>query len=496
MDIKTFLKVEGIHKSFPGVKALSNVTMDIKRGEVLALAGENGAGKSTLMKILGGEYQPDRGKIFINGQAVRIENNAASQKLGISIIYQELNTIPNVSIAENIFVGREKRKRGLNDRNSMNKEPERLLEQVGLRGVTPNTIAGTLSTAQKQMIEVAKALSLDSKLIIMDEPTSSLTTNETEKLFKIIDNLKSKGTSVVFISHRMNEIMALADRVLVMRDGEIAGLIEDRNEITEDLIIRYMVGRELNRQLSQKTEKLGKEVMRVENLCTPDFLNNISFSLYEREILGFAGLVGAGRSEVMRAIFGVDKMSGGVVYIDGKKATIRNTSDALRYGLGFVPEDRKQQALVLGMTVRENTTLAALKQMKRRFFIDKAKEENVTNARIEQLDIKTPSTEQKVLNLSGGNQQKVVIGKWLETVPRILIVDEPTRGIDIRSKTEIHNLIIELASQGMAVILVSSEMQEILNISDRIIVMHDGRITGELSRQEGTQERIMELAIS
>lgn len=496
MDIKTFLKVEGIHKSFPGVKALSNVTMDIKRGEVLALAGENGAGKSTLMKILGGEYQPDRGKIFINGQAVRIENNAASQKLGISIIYQELNTIPNVSIAENIFVGREKRKRGLIDRNSMNKETERLLEQVGLRGVTPNTIAGTLSTAQKQMIEVAKALSLDSKLIIMDEPTSSLTTNETEKLFKIIDNLKSKGTSVVFISHRMNEIMALADRVLVMRDGEIAGLIEDRNEITEDLIIRYMVGRELNRQLSQKTEKLGKEVMRVENLCTPDFLNNISFSLYEREILGFAGLVGAGRSEVMRAIFGVDKMSGGVVYIDGKKATIRNTSDALRYGLGFVPEDRKQQALVLGMTVRENTTLAALKQMKRRFFIDKAKEENVTNARIEQLDIKTPSTEQKVLNLSGGNQQKVVIGKWLETVPRILIVDEPTRGIDIRSKTEIHNLIIELASQGMAVILVSSEMQEILNISDRIIVMHDGRITGELSRQEGTQERIMELAIS
>ena len=450
MDIKTFLKVEGIHKSFPGVKALSNVTMDIKRGEVLALAGENGAGKSTLMKILGGEYQPDRGKIFINGQAVRIENNAASQKLGISIIYQELNTIPNVSIAENIFVGREKRKRGLIDRNSMNKETERLLEQVGLRGVTPNTIAGTLSTAQKQMIEVAKALSLDSKLIIMDEPTSSLTTNETEKLFKIIDNLKSKGTSVVFISHRMNEIMALADRVLVMRDGEIAGLIEDRNEITEDLIIRYMVGRELNRQLSQKTEKLGKEVMRVENLCTPDFLNNISFSLYEREILGFAGLVGAGRSEVMRAIFGVDKMSGGVVYIDGKKATIRNTSDALRYGLGFVPEDRKQQALVLGMTVRENTTLAALKQMKRRFFIDKAKEENVTNARIEQLDIKTPSTEQKVLNLSGGNQQKVVIGKWLETVPRILIVDEPTRGIDIRSKTEIHNLIIELASQGMA----------------------------------------------
>ena len=496
MDIKTFLKVEGIHKSFPGVKALSNVTMDIKRGEVLALAGENGAGKSTLMKILGGEYQPDRGKIFINGQAVRIENNAASQKLGISIIYQELNTIPNVSIAENIFVGREKRKRGLIDRNSMNKETERLLEQVGLRGVTPNTIAGTLSTAQKQMIEVAKALSLDSKLIIMDEPTSSLTTNETEKLFKIIDNLKSKGTSVVFISHRMNEIMALADRVLVMRDGEIAGLIEDRNEITEDLIIRYMVGRELNRQLSQKTEKLGKEVMRVENLCTPDFLNNISFSLYEREILGFAGLVGAGRSEVMRAIFGVDKMSGGVVYIDGKKATIRNTSDALRYGLGFVPEDRKQQALVLGMTVRENTTLAALKQMKRRFLIDKAKEENVTNARIEQLDIKTPSTEQKVLNLSGGNQQKVVIGKWLETVPRILIVDEPTRGIDIRSKTEIHNLIIELASQGMAVILVSSEMQEILNISDRIIVMHDGRITGELSRQEGTQERIMELAIS
>ena len=496
MDIKTFLKVEGIHKSFPGVKALSNVTMDIKRGEVLALAGENGAGKSTLMKILGGEYQPDRGKIFINGQAVRIENNAASQKLGISIIYQELNTIPNVSIAENIFVGREKRKRGLIDRNSMNKETERLLEQVGLRGVTPNTIAGTLSTAQKQMIEVAKALSLDSKLIIMDEPTSSLTTNDTEKLFKVIDNLKSKGTSVVFISHRMNEIMALADRVLVMRDGEIAGLIEDRNEITEDLIIRYMVGRELNRQLSQKTEKLGKEVMRVENLCTPDFLNNISFSLYEREILGFAGLVGAGRSEVMRAIFGVDKMSGGVVYIDGKKATIRNTSDALRYGLGFVPEDRKQQALVLGMTVRENTTLAALKQMKRRFFIDKAKEENVTNARIEQLDIKTPSTEQKVLNLSGGNQQKVVIGKWLETVPRILIVDEPTRGIDIRSKTEIHNLIIELASQGMAVILVSSEMQEILNISDRIIVMHDGRITGELSRQEGTQERIMELAIS
>lgn len=489
-----FLEVKNVTKSFPGVLALNNVSLQVKRGQVLALVGENGAGKSTLMKILSGVYRMDAGEIIIDGEKKDIHDPLTSQRLGISIIYQELNSLLNMDIAENIFIGREFKKNGFVDKALMHEKASELLQRVGL-SIDTWTKVGTLSTAQKQMIEVAKALSFNAKLIIMDEPTSSLTETETKTLFRIIRSLKELDVAIVFITHRLREIFEISDEVAVMRDGEMVTTIQtDRTD--ENEIISNMVGRDVKNIFAKEEAEITDVLLEVKNLSTKGFLHNINFTVRKGEILGFAGLVGAGRSEVMRAVFGIDKRETGDIFIKGQKVIIANTVDALHHGMGFVPEDRKEQALILGMSLKKNISMAALKEFKKHIFIDKKKETDVAREYIKTLDIRTPSEEQLVGNLSGGNQQKVVIGKWLEIKPQILILDEPTRGIDVKTKKEIYMLMSKLALSGVAIIMISSELPEVLGMSDRIIVMHEGTIKGELLRNEATQESIMKLAVT
>ena len=487
------LRLHNISKSFPGVQALKNVDFTLRKGEIMALVGENGAGKTTLMKILTGVHDKDEGEIFLNGKHVDIQGPLDAQNLGISIIYQELNVILNLNIIENIFIGREKKRGLFVDKKQSYQEAERLLDLVGLH-IDPKTLVKDLSISQRQMVEVARALSLNAQIIVMDEPTSSLTDKETEVLFGIMRNLRQQGVSIIFISHRMNEIFQVADAVTVMRDGEnVGGFYGD--EVDEHEIVNLMVGREINTLFVKEETQLGDKVLDVRNLSTKNFLHNINFYVRQGEILGFAGLMGAGRTEVMNAIFGVDHRSTGDIFIEGTHADIQSPEDAIRHGIGLVPEDRKNQALILGMSVKENITLAYLKRISRFDFIDKTRENLVTQEYIQRLQIKTPGSNQQVMNLSGGNQQKVVISKWLATHPKVLILDEPTRGIDVGAKKEIHSLMSHLARQGVAIIMISSEMPEILGMSDRIIVMHEGRIKGELLREEATQEKIMKLAI-
>jgi len=493
---EVFLEIRNISKSFPGVKALNKVNLSVRKGEVLALVGENGAGKSTLMKILSGVYEKDEGEIIINGSPAEFNSPLESQHLGISIIYQELNLLLNMNIAENIFLGREQRRSAKEfvNKKEMHEKAKILLDKVGLRENT-GTIVGTLSTAQKQMIEVAKALSFNSRLIIMDEPTSSLTDNETNILFGIIRTLKNQGVSVVFITHRIKEIFVIADRIAIMRDGEMV-LVKDTPQINENEVISAMVGRSIDDIYFKEKAQIGNVVLEVKNLSSKPLLKNINFSLHSGEILGFAGLVGSGRSEIVRAIFGIDRRDTGDILINNKKVKIHNTVDALRNGIGFVPEDRKEQALILKMNVRSNISLASLPAFRKGLFIEKQKEARVAQEYIGKLDIRTPSDRQIVNNLSGGNQQKVVIGKWMETAPRILILDEPTRGIDVKTKKEIYMLMSRLANQGVAIIMISSELPEIIGMSDRIIVIHEGRIKGEMPGENATQEAIMKMALA
>ncbi|MDR1586602.1 MAG: sugar ABC transporter ATP-binding protein [Treponema sp.] len=495
---KTLLEIKNISKSFPGVKALNNVSLSVRCGQVLALVGENGAGKSTLMKILSGVYNMDAGQILLEGKAVDLSTPLKSQHLGISIIYQELNLLLNMNIAENIFLGREQKRDGalgeFVNKKMMHKKARELLDRVGL-DVDTATLVGRLPTAQKQMVEVAKSLSFNAKLIIMDEPTSSLTDKETDILFNIIRTLRSQGVSIIFITHRLREIFEIADEIAIMRDGEMIA-VRKAGETNENDVISGMVGRSIDDIFYKEKAPIGDVILDVRGLSTRALLKDINFTLRKGEILGFAGLVGAGRSEVVRAIFGIDRRETGEIFIDGKKARINNTVDALRSGIGFVPEDRKEQALILRMNVRSNISLAVLPAMKKRLFIDKQKEAAVAENYINRLQIKTPSDKQTVYNLSGGNQQKVVIGKWMETSPRILILDEPTRGIDVKTKKEIYMLMSNLANQGVAIIMISSELPEIIGMSDRIIVMHEGRIKGEISGKNATQEAIMKMALA
>ena len=490
------LEMKGITKRFPGVLALDHVDLTVYPGQVLALVGENGAGKSTLMKVLSGVHQMDEGEILMEGKPVKIENPLASQLMGISIIYQELSVLDNMNIAENIFLGREKRSgRVFVDKKQMHAEARKLLDEVGL-DVDTHTMAGELSTAQKQMIEVAKALSFNSKIIIMDEPTSSLTETETDILFGIIRKLREKGVAIVFISHKLAEIFAITDEVAILRDGVSAGRMMTEG-CTENDIIKAMVGRDVDDLYAKQAAPIGDVVLEVKNLNTKGFLKDINFELRAGEILGFAGLVGAGRSEVMRAVFGIDPKESGEIYIKGKKVDIKNPRDAMLQGIGFVPEDRKLQGLVLGMSVGKNTTLAALKAVANKAgFINHKQEKEMADKFVKALEVKTPSNDQLVKNLSGGNQQKVVIAKWLANNPDILILDEPTRGIDVGAKKEIHQLMSDLANQGVAIIMISSELPEVLGMSDRVIVMHEGRIKGQLSREEADQVSIMKMAVS
>lgn len=487
------LEMNDICKRFPGVIALNNAGLNVKKGEILALVGENGAGKSTLIKILAGVYRKDSGTIIFDGQKVEILSPHHSHQLGISVIFQELNLFPNLSVAENIFVGRENQRMGFMDYAKTKERAWSLMQRVGLN-CDPETLVCNLPVSQRQMVEVAKALSLKAKLIVMDEPTSSLTERETNLLFEIIRNLKAAGVAVIFITHRLNEIMQIAERVHVLRDGVNAGELE-RSELTEDKMIRLMVGRELKNIFQKENTTIGDKILEVKNLSTPGLLTNISFELKKGEILGLAGLVGAGRTELMRAIFGLDRFSQGEILINGRPVKINSPEEAISQGIAFVTEDRRLQGLVLGMSVRENGSLVALKRLHRLGFIRGKAERSLIQQYLERLRIKTPSPETKVATLSGGNQQKVVLTKWLAIKPQILILDEPTRGIDVGAKAEIHRIISDLAGQGVGILMISSELPEILGMSDRILVMHEGRITGTLKREEATQEKIMALAV-
>ena len=489
-----FLEMRGITKQFPGVLALNKVDLSVYPGKVLALVGENGAGKSTLMKVLSGVHKRDAGEILIDGKPVEITSPLASRQMGISIIYQELSVLNNMNVAENIFVGRERTKNGFVDKKQQHEEAKALLNRVGLN-IDTHTITRRLSTAQKQMVEVAKALSFNSRLIIMDEPTSSLTDKETAMLMDIIRKLRDEGVAIVFISHRMNEIFEISDEIAVMRDGEMVQHMITA-DVDEQQVIAAMVGRDVNDIFHKEEAPIGDVVLEVKNLSTKNFLKDISFNVRAGEIVGFAGLVGAGRSEVMRALFAVDPRESGEIYVNGKQVEIKSTVDALNAGMGFVPEDRKEQGLILKQTIRANASLAALDSVANGWFIDKKKEKNLSDEYVSKLKVKTPSIEQLIMNLSGGNQQKVVIAKWMATHPKVLILDEPTRGIDVGAKKEIHTLMSELAKQGVAIIMISSELPEVLGMADRIYVMHDGRIKGEINRAEASQESIMKLAIS
>lgn len=492
--MSALFRLENISKAFPGVKALNNVSISIEKGEVLALMGENGAGKSTLIKILAGAYKMDSGEIYCEEKKVQINDRNDSTKLGISIIFQELNLFSNLSVAENIFVNREFRKAGfIYDREKANREASVLLKKVGL-SCSPDTKLVDLTISQRQMVEIAKALSSDAKLIIMDEPTSSLTENEVDKLFEIINNLKESGVSILFVSHKINEVKRIADRVHVLRDGEyITTLLKE--EITEEAIIKAMVGRNLENIFDKQYAEIGETALEVKNLYTKNFLKNISFNVRKGEIVGFAGLVGAGRSEVMRAVFGLDAITGGEILVNGKPVRIKSPADAIKLGMGFVPEDRKNEGLFLRMSVMKNSSIVMMNKVSKHGVINSAQEYETTRSYVEKLNIKTPNMEKEVMELSGGNQQKVVVAKWLSNEPQILIVDEPTRGIDVGAKKEIHNLISNLAKSGVAIIMISSEMPEILGMCDRIYVMHEGRIKSELSRGEATQEKIMEVIL-
>lgn len=490
------LRLEGISKSFPGVKALDNVHMDVRKGEVHALLGENGAGKSTLMKILSGAYTRDAGEIFWEGKQIDIRSPKEAQDLGIGIIYQEFNLIPQLSIAENVWIGREplaNRSLRMIDWPLMYRRTRELLDELHLSLDPRRPVAG-LGVAQQQLVEIAKALSLETKLLIMDEPTSALSDREIEQLFSVIERLRARGVAIVFISHHLDEVEHICDRGTVLRDGAYVDTI-DLEGVSEEEIIRLMVGRNLDQQFPKVQTSRGPEALRVEGLSRTGVLHDISFTAYAGEILGIAGLVGAGRTETVRAIFGADPIDAGRIWIFGREQKITSPEAAIKAGMGLLPEDRKQQGLVLKLSVRENIALASLSQLVSRGLLRLRDEDKQAEQYVKSLKIRTPGIYQLVQFLSGGNQQKVVLAKWLASRSKILIFDEPTRGIDVGAKVEVYNLMNALVQQGAAVIMVSSEMPELLGMSDRIIVMHEGRITAEMTRDEATQEKVLAAAM-
>ncbi|MFO0818530.1 MAG: sugar ABC transporter ATP-binding protein [Pirellulales bacterium] len=488
------LEVRAVTKRFPGVVAISGVNLELYPGEVVAILGENGAGKSTLMKVLAGVQQPDEGELYWEGRAVQINSVSDAIELGISLIHQELNLADNLDVGANVFLGREPLRAGLIDRQRIEIEAKQFLDRVGLE-VSPRTITSELAIGQQQLVEIAKALSSNARILIMDEPTSSLSSHEAARLFEVVKDLRSRGVCIVYISHRLGEVKELADRVVVLRDGRNAGSLR-KEEINHDSMVRLMVGRELSQFYAHEPHPPGEVALEVAGLRTTSWPDReLSFSVRAGEIVGVAGLVGAGRTEMLRAIFGVDPILGGKVRVAGRELQLHSPHDAIQAGIALVPEDRKQQGLVLEMTVRENTGLAGL--LRNRLaagFLNFAVERRDTAEMIAKLKIKTPHAEQVVQYLSGGNQQKVVLGKWLALEPRVLLLDEPTRGIDIGAKQDIYALMEELARRNVAILFVSSEMEEVLGMSDRTIVMHEGRITGELSRTQLSEESVMHLA--
>lgn len=488
------LEMREIDKIFPGVHALKKVNFELRKGEVHALLGENGAGKSTLINVLGGVYPIDGGQILIDGQPVVIRQIKDAQQLGIAIIHQELVLVPHMTVAENIFMGREPRtKLGTVDKKKMFRDAQEAIDAVGLCCSATDLVC-KLSVAQQQLVEIAKALSYNAKIVVMDEPTSSLMTREVDILFDTIRKLRAKGVSIIYISHRMSELFEIADRITVMRDGEYV-TTRDVEQTNTDELVFLMVGRKLENYYTRTYNKPGETVLEVSGLSQKSTgLEDINFSLRKGEILGFSGLVGAGRSELMRCIVGIEKYDSGEIRLFGEPAGPMDTAQAQKKGLVMVPEDRKQQGLILLNSVGFNLTINVLESFIGLGVVNKCAENEIIERHIRALNIKTPSARQKVGNLSGGNQQKVLMGKWLATNPKILILDEPTRGVDVGAKAEIYMIIDRLAKEGISVIMVSSELNEIINMCDRVLVMSDGRITGELDRSEFTQELIMSFA--
>ena len=492
MSEQYLLEMKGICKSFPGVKALQNVDLQLKAGEVHALLGENGAGKSTLIKVLGGIYHAEEGEIIIDGQKVNIDGVVAARHAGISIVHQELVLVPYMTVAENIFLGREPGTKMNVDRRKMVEEAQKLLDTYEMN-IDANTLVERLTIAQQQMVEIVKAISFNSKILVLDEPTSSISDKEVGFLFNTMRNLTKAGVGIIYISHKMSELAEICDRVTVMRDGQTVGTKVVKETTTDDLIA-LMVGRELTNYYTRDYLEPGEVILKCEHISDGKMAKDASFELHKGEIIGFAGLVGAGRSETMKAIFGLAPHATGDVYVKGQKVKIKSPIDALKYGIALVPENRKEEGLYKVQSVRFNSTIEVLGSFIRHLHVDGKKEEEITQKYIDMMKTKTPSQDQIIGNLSGGNQQKVMIGRWLATNPEILILDEPTRGVDVGAKAEIYAIMNELVKQGMSIIMISSELPEIINMSDRIYVMNEGRVTGCLDHDTVTQESIMTLA--
>ena len=492
MSENVLLQMKNIHKEFPGVKALDSVNFELRAGEVHALLGENGAGKSTLIKVLGGIYIAEQGEIFIDGKKAVIDSVKASHDNGIAIIHQELVLVPHMTVAENIFLGREPGGRLVNHRK-MNQDAQQLLDAYDMH-FSAETLIRDLTIAQQQMVEIIKAISFNSRILVMDEPTSSISDKEVSFLFETMRTLTSKGVGIIYISHKMSELEQICDRVTVMRDGTYVGT-EVVKETNKDKLIAMMVGRELTNYYTREfLDRETEVVLKCENISDGKMSRGATFEVHKGEIVGFAGLVGAGRSETMKAIFGLAKESAGDTYVKGQKVIIRSPIDAMKYGIALVPEDRKLEGLYKVQSVQFNSTIEVLSEFIKNLRVNHSKEEAITQKYIDMMATKTPSQDQQIGNLSGGNQQKVMIGRWLATNPEILILDEPTRGVDVGAKSEIYAIMNELAKQGMSIIMISSELPELLNMSDRIYVMSEGVVKGCFNHDEVTQEKIMQLA--
>ncbi len=491
---ETILRMEGIDKSFTGVHALKGVDFDLQKGEVHALMGENGAGKSTLMKILTGIYAKDAGTITYEGAAVEFKTPKEAQDAGIAIVHQELNMMNHLTVAQNIFIGREAMNGRIINDKKMNEDAAALFRRLNIK-IDPAAVMGDLTVGKQQMCEIAKAISREVKLIVFDEPTAALTDAEIDELFKIIRDLRERGLGIIYISHRMDEIKVITDRVTVMRDGEYVGTLITKDCSKED-IINMMVGRVIYEEPKQKSmvAQDAPVVLSVRHLNAGKLVRDVSFDLRKGEILGFAGLMGAGRTETARAIFGADPVESGEIYMNGKQVQIKCPKDAVAAGIGYLSEDRKRYGIILDKTITENSTMATMEEYQKGVFIDRKKERQVTESYVKKLKTKTPTVDVAVGNLSGGNQQKVVIAKWLVRDCEVLIFDEPTRGIDVGAKSEIYHLMNELAAAGKAIIMISSELPEVLRMSDRIMVMCEGRITGEIPIEEASQASIMTAA--
>jgi len=490
------LEMRGITKFFPGVRALNDVDLELNRGEILAIIGENGAGKSTLVKILGGIYYPDTGKIILDGKEVVVDSVQTATNLRIAFVHQELNLSDNLDVGSNIFLGREPRKKdffNLIDQKKIYKDTEEILKRIDMQ-CSPYILLRDMAISSQQMVEIAKSLSISAQILIMDEPTSSLSGHETEQLFKVLKELRSQGVSIIYISHRLGEVKEVADRVMVLRDGVVSGCLS-REEISHDNMVRLMVGRDIEKFYRRKHVITKKPIFEVKDFIVPSKPNKrVKFRIYEGEVLVMAGLVGAGRTEIAHALFGIDKPLSGKILLDGKTLKINNPQDAIRAGIGLVPEDRNLNGLIVEMAVEENITLVGLNHYQKMKMIQFKMVRSIAREMVKKLDIRLRNIYQVVETLSGGNQQKVVLAKWLSLKPKVMLLDEPARGIDVVAKEEIYRLIERLASQGVATLVISSEMQEVLGIADRILVVYDGEIKGELQKEQASEEAVISLA--